>query len=61
MREFSVYHAVFDVAQKVTKVDVEEIARRGDHDVVVVAISNALWWRGGVVEGRGEHANLVTS
>jgi len=39
------YHAVFDVSKEVSKVDVEEVSRGGHHDVVIVAITNALGWR----------------
>ena len=38
------YHNVFDVAEKVSKVDVEEITRCGHHDVIVVTITNTLQW-----------------
>ena len=40
-----VYHEVFDVSKEVSKVDVEEVSRGGHHDVVIVAITNALGWR----------------
>ncbi len=36
------YHAVFDVSEEVSKVDVEEISRRSHHDVVIVTVTNAL-------------------
>ena len=38
------HHAVFDVAEEVTKVYMEQVPRSGDHDVVVMAISYALIW-----------------
>ena len=38
------YHNVFDVSKKVSKVDVEEIARCGHHDVIVMTITNTLQW-----------------
>ena len=37
------YHEVFDVSEKVAKVDVEEVPRCGDHDVVIVSVSYPLW------------------
>ena len=38
------YHNVFDVSEKVSKVDVEEITRCGHHDVIVMTITNTLQW-----------------
>ena len=37
-----VYHEVFDVSKEVSKVDVKEVSWGGHHDVVIVAITNAL-------------------
>ena len=37
------YHVVFDVPQEVSEVNVEEVSRGGDHDVVIVTVSYALW------------------
>ena len=39
------YFEVFYIAQKVTKVDVEEIARCGHHDVIVMTITNTLIYK----------------
>ena len=36
------YHIVLDVPKEVSKVDVEEVSRGGDHDVVIVTVSYAL-------------------
>ena len=42
----SIYHKVFDVAEEVSKVNVEQVARCGDHDVVIVPVSYPLCaWR----------------
>ena len=38
------YHNVFDVSQKVSKVNVEEVARCGHHDVIVMTITDTLQW-----------------
>ena len=38
------YHNVFNVSKEMAKVNVEEIARCGHHDVIVMAITNALQW-----------------
>ena len=37
------YHKVFYVAKEMSEVDVEEVSRGGDHDVVIVTVSYALW------------------
>ena len=39
----SAYHEIFYVSQKVAKVNMEEVSRGGDHDVVIVTIPYALW------------------
>ena len=39
---YFVYHEVFDVSKEVSKVDVKEVSWGGHHDVVIVAITNAL-------------------
>ena len=36
------YHEFLLVPKEVSKVDVEEISRGGDHDVVIVTVSYAL-------------------
>ena len=36
------YHEVLDVPQKVSEVDVEEVARGGDHNVVIVPVPYPL-------------------
>ena len=36
-------HEFFLVAKEVSKVDVEEVPRCGDHDVVIVSVSYPLW------------------
>ena len=42
LKELWSYHAVFDVPQEVTKVNVEEVSWGSHHDVVVMTITNAL-------------------
>ena len=36
------YFEVLDIAKKMSKIDVKEVAWRGHHDVVVMTISNTL-------------------
>ena len=43
-REPDPYKECFYVAKEMTKVNVKENSRCGDHDVVVMAISYALIW-----------------
>ena len=36
------HHEMFEVSKEVAKVNVEEVARGGHHDVVIVPVTNAL-------------------
>ena len=41
-KRFFVYHEFFLVSEEVSKVNVEQVARCGDHDVVIVSVSYPL-------------------
>ena len=36
------YHEVFNISKKVTKVDMKQVARCGNHDIVIMSVPNAL-------------------
>ena len=39
---FTAYHEIFDISQKVSKVDMKEVTFSGDHKVVVMTITDTL-------------------
>ena len=38
----TLYHVIFDVSKEMSEVNVEEISRSSDHNVVVMTITNTL-------------------
>ena len=39
---FTANHEIFDISQKVSKVDMKEVTFSGDHNVVVMTITDTL-------------------
>ncbi len=38
----NLYQEIFDVSEKMSKINMKEITRRVDHDIIIVSITNTL-------------------